>query len=467
MRLLKLVGVLSLVVILSTGCYKNDNSSENPINLFDELPIYNEEKKDISDKAKRIAGSANLILPYNSTEVGKINEVDLNNDGKNEIVFFGKRENIKNEVGFTILESRDDESNDTSYVESGDKIKYANFYDLDNDGNKEIILVIEEKNSTSLTICRYEDGEIKELVSKNNYDYFTKNKFSKLGVVVNDIDNDNNLELIVYNYSYSKKEMDLSLCKLKDDKIDIVDTLKFDHVKNFDDINIYAGKIGKKEKGLFLSLPSSKDSKFNTEVVYFENNKLVNAFKDYKDILNDYYIAFEDVNNDGITNIPVIDVDSINKDSLSTSTMPKSLIISWGKYNGKEGKDAGLLFVNQIYYNYELNFKFLIQNNLVGKISISENTNENTNSSYKTFNFYYNDSKTPYLDNKNTKQLFSLNISEKGVVDDTKTINNKGSIILENEKYVYSISDINEKLFHDLGLSKDIDILKDYFSIIK
>ena len=47
MRLLKLVGVLSLVVILSTGCYKNDNSSENPINLFDELPIYNQEKKDI------------------------------------------------------------------------------------------------------------------------------------------------------------------------------------------------------------------------------------------------------------------------------------------------------------------------------------------------------------------------------------------------------------------------------------
>ena len=62
MRLLKLVGVLSLVVILSTGCYKNDNSGENPINLFDELPIYNQEKKDISDKAKRIAESANLII---------------------------------------------------------------------------------------------------------------------------------------------------------------------------------------------------------------------------------------------------------------------------------------------------------------------------------------------------------------------------------------------------------------------
>ena len=58
-----------------------------------------------------------------------------------------------------------------------------------------------------------------------------------------------------------------------------------------------------------------------------------------------------------------------------------------------------------------------------------------------------------------------MNLSEKGVVDDSKTINNKGDIILESDKYVYSISDINEKLFNKLGLS--IDILKDYFSIIK
>ena len=253
--------------------------------------------------------------------------------------------------------------------------------------------------------------------------------------------------------------------RYKDYKINIIDTLKFDDVKNFDDINISVGKIGKKDKGLFLSLPTSKNSKFNTEVVYLENNKLIDAFKDHKDILNDYYIAFEDVNNDGITNIPIIDIESINKDSLSTSTMPKSLIISWNKYNGKEGKDADLLFVNKIYYNYELNFKFLIPNNLVGKISINENTDQNTSSSYKIFNFYYNESSTPYLDKKNRQQLFSLNLAEKGVVDDSKTINNKGDIILESDKYVYSISDINEKLFNKLGLS--IDILKDYFSIIK
>ena len=90
MRLLKLVGVLSLVTVLSTGCYKSENGENNPINLFDELPIYNEEKREISDKVKVIAGSADLTLPSNSIEVGKINEIDLNNDKKDEIVFLKK-----------------------------------------------------------------------------------------------------------------------------------------------------------------------------------------------------------------------------------------------------------------------------------------------------------------------------------------------------------------------------------------
>ncbi len=192
MRLLKLVGVLSLVTVLSTGCYKSENGENNPINLFDELPIYNEEKREISDKVKVIAGSADLTLPSNSIEVGKINEIDLNNDKKDEIVFFEKREDIRNQVGFTVLDLKKNESNDTSYIKPGNKIEYANFYDLDKDGNKEIILLIEDKSTVTLSICRYENGNIEELISNDNYNYFNKDNFTKLGVLVDDLDDDGN-----------------------------------------------------------------------------------------------------------------------------------------------------------------------------------------------------------------------------------------------------------------------------------
>lgn len=466
MRLLKLVGVLSLVVILTTGCYRSDSMENNPINLFDQLPIYNKEKKDISEEVKKISGSANLILPYNSTEVGKINQVDLDKDGKEEVIFFKSKEDIKNEVGFTILDSKN-EFYDVSYTEQGDKIKYANFYDIDKDGNKEIILVIEENNEDTLTICRYEDEKINAIISKNNYDYFNQNKYSKLNVLINDINNDNELEVIVYNYSFSKKQMGLSVCKLENDTISVLDTLNFDNVKNFDDINISIGKISKKEKALFLSLPSSKKSTYITKLVYFNQNKLVDALKKFKTISNDYYIAFEDVNNDGITNIPQIEENSINIDTLSTSTYPKSMIVNWNKYNEKNKKETSLIFVSQIYYNYEMQFKFLIPNNWAQKISISESS-DTKNNNYKTFNFYYDDSsKLNLKKNENKKLLFSLNLMEKNIVEDTKNINKTSeNNVFENDKYVFSISNINKIKLKNLNID-NINILKEYFSEIK
>ena len=45
MRLLKLVGVLSLVTVLSTGCYKSENGENNPINLFDGAYIQRRKEK--------------------------------------------------------------------------------------------------------------------------------------------------------------------------------------------------------------------------------------------------------------------------------------------------------------------------------------------------------------------------------------------------------------------------------------
>lgn len=467
MRLLKLVSVLFLTVIITTGCYKNGNTENNPVNLFDQLPVYNQEKKDISDEVKKISGSTNLILPYNSIETGKINQVDLDNDKKKEVVFFQRREDIKNEVGFTILDSKN-EFYDTTYTEQGDKIKYANFYDMDNDNHKEIILVVEEKNVDTLAVCKYKNEKIETIISKTDSDYFNTDKYSKLNVLVEDIDNDKQLELIVYNYSYSKKQLNLNVCRIKNNKINIVDTLSIKDVKNFDDIKITSGKINKKDKALFLSIPSSKEEKYITKIICLKDDKLIDTLKDSQtSFTNEYYIPFEDVNNDGITNVPIIDEDSINIDTLSSNTYPNSMIISWKKYNEKNAKDADLIFVNQIYYNYELRFKFLIQNNLVGKISISEKENKDL-SNYKTFDFYYDNSSEINTSKKKNKRnlLFSLNLTEKNVADDTKNVNKaSGDIIFENSSYMFTILNINQTQFKELGLN--VNILKEYFSEIK
>ncbi|MDY4574265.1 MAG: hypothetical protein SPD90_04330, partial [Intestinibacter sp.] len=222
MKLLKLVGILSLVTVLCTGCYNREYTTES---LFSNLPVYNSDKKDLSEEVTRVLGSAALILPSNSTEVGKINQVDLDKTGKDKIVFFEKKEGIRvrNEVGFTILDPNNDENYDISYTEVGNKIKYANFYDLDNDGNKEIILLVENDYMTTLTICRYENGQINELISKNNFNYFNRNRFTKLGIMVKDINDDKILDLIVYNYNDKTNKMKVYACNLENDKLSILD----------------------------------------------------------------------------------------------------------------------------------------------------------------------------------------------------------------------------------------------------
>ncbi|MDY4575132.1 MAG: hypothetical protein SPD90_08760, partial [Intestinibacter sp.] len=237
-------------------------------------------------------------------------------------------------------------------------------------------------------------------------------------------------------------------------------------VDNFEEINISIGDITSNgKKALFLSLPYTKKSGYMTDIIYLEDNKFVDAFEEHENIFNSYYVKFEDINKDGITNIPIIESNSVTIDTFITDASPTSAIVSWNKYNEKKGKDADLLFVNQIYYNYENNFKFLIPNNLVGKIYVTEET-EDTNNSFRVYKFYYYDSNNFYntQNEEIKKDLFTLNLVEKNIVDDTNNIKKSNVDLFETEKYTFSISDVNEKQLKKFDLT--VDIIKEYFSKI-
>ncbi len=460
MKLLKLVGILSLTMILCTGC--SNLGKNTPENLLDEMPIYNETRKEISSEVKRVLGSSTLLLPSNSTDVGNINEIDLNNDYKKETIFFQMKEDVINEdnskVGFTILDDKN-ENYDETYIEVGEKIKYANFYDLDNDNNKEIILLVEHNDSTTLTICRYEDNQIKVLTSKEKNNIFGSDNTFKAKILIDDMNDDGILELIVYNYSYQIKNMNIYMMNLKDDMLSILDIETFENVRSFENLNVVIGNISSKQKALFLSIPYSDRTDYTTNIVYLnEDNKMEKAFnKGYENISNIYYIPFEDINNDGITNIPIVDTNSINNYTLNTNLVKSNATITWQKYNLKKDKEADFLFVNQIYYNYQYNFKFLIPNNLVGKIYINEDT-ESSNNHLKVFKFRYGN-------NNELEDLFTLNLCQKNIAADNKQSSQKSTEnVLESDKYVFSITNLNDKNINKFGLN--LDVISDYFSKI-
>ena len=462
MKLFKSTALLGILMLFMTGCV---SSSESPESLIDKKPIYNEENKALYDSINKMLGKpASLALPSNSQDVGEINKVDLNNDDINEVVAFEKKKNLntnENEVGFMILSQKYDGTYEeiADILKVGESIDYANFYDLDNDGNKEIVLAIKGKSKTRLYLYKYIDGEIKEVY--NSEPTWIKNReyLSDMKIKIGYINDDNILDILMVNYDYKNSEMYVSILNF-DNGIKLVDYVKFKNVKNISDLYITFGNISSQVKGstirgVVLDIPIIKDSSYFTQMIYLENGSIKKAFKDDdKNLMKSYYIPIEDVNKDKVIDIPILN-GSLNE---NTYTSKSSANISWYRWNGKTDENSGLLFTIQIYYNYEYNYKFLIPNNLANKIYIEQEQNLDN----VLFKFYYNDAT-----GDKSKLLFTITASSRNIVDENKNINlvNQTSILLkETEKYNFSLTIDDTEELEKLDITKEA--LKDYFSLI-
>ena len=118
MKLFKLTTLIALLLSLS-GCSLN---SESPEQLIKEKPVINEQSLSLYEQIEKLLPPPNssLLLPKNTSEVAKINEVDLDNDGEKELVVFEKREEAnenKTEVGFMVLKKNKDGKWELIYIE--------------------------------------------------------------------------------------------------------------------------------------------------------------------------------------------------------------------------------------------------------------------------------------------------------------------------------------------------------------
>ena len=298
MKLFKMIALLVSLMFLMTGCV---STSESPESLIDKKPIYNEENKELYDTINNmLVKPTSLTLPSNSQDVGEINKVDLNNDGVDEVVAFEKKKNLntnENEVGFMIFAKK----NDGNYEEKvnilriGESIDYANFYDLDNDGNKEIVLSIKGHTKTRLYLYRYVDENIEEIY--NSEPTWIKNKgyLSDMKIKIGYIDDDNILDILMVNYDYKNSEMYVSILNFNN-KMNLIDYVKFENVKNINDLYITFGNLasqvkGSTIKGVVLDIPMIKDSSYFTQMIYLEDGTIKKAFKDDdKKLMKSYYV---------------------------------------------------------------------------------------------------------------------------------------------------------------------------------
>lgn len=466
MKLIKYASILGILIISLTGCTPSEKSPEQLIN---NNPIYNEQNKALYDNInKMLSKSSSLLLPGNSQEVAMINKVDLNNDNIDEIVVFEKNKNLdtdENKVGFMILNEnhKGKYEKKAKLIDNGESIEYANFYDLDNDGCKEIIMTIKSYGKTNLHIYKYNNGYIENEYDLNPTWIMDKQNLTDMKIKVGYVDDDSKLDILMLNYDESRNRIYASIFNFNgfNKGISLIDYTSIENVKNISDLYITLGNVATQSKrntikGIILDIPTTKDNSYFTQILYLENNALKKAFKDDdKRLMKSYYIPSEDINNDKIIEIPIVNT-TLNE---SIYTSKSSANISWYRWNGKSNNDSNILFTIQIYYNYEYNYKFLIPNNLANKINVEQDYNADNN---VVFKFYYNDSET-----KSYKNIFTIATAPKNIVDDTKNVNlsTTASIILkETEKYnfILIIEDPNE--FNKLNLTTEA--LRDYFSLI-
>ena len=93
MKLFKLTALSTFLMITLSGCSLN---SESPEQLIKEKPVYSKEGLKLYKQVEKFLTSSNasLLITRNSSEVAKINELDLDKDGEEELVVFEKKEDV-------------------------------------------------------------------------------------------------------------------------------------------------------------------------------------------------------------------------------------------------------------------------------------------------------------------------------------------------------------------------------------
>lgn len=455
MKLLRVIILVLFVGYLNVGC----TSTESPEQLI-ERPVYDHEKRSIYDNIKReLDKSATITLPKNSSEVSSINSVDLNNDNIEELVVFEKIEDVNkntSEVGLIVLSKGTGESYSvkTDYKVEGNSIEYANFYDLDNDGIYEIILATKSDTKTTLEILKLENQKIVNLNKYNPTWIANKSGYTEMKIKIGDLNNDNIKDIVIANYNPDTRNMAVSLTYF-DQYIKLVDFKMFTDVRSLENVYIDIYKVHPEKNGIVVDTRSFKEKdSYVTQILYLEDNSLKKAFNDNNSKLKkSYYIPVEDINGDGIVEIPVVNT------SAKGYRTKNSANISWHDWNGTSDEFMNLIFVSQIYYNYKNNFKLLIPNVLANKISVEEEYKDNK----VIFNFYYYDNLIPQ---KELTNIFTIVKSTKNKIDEGKGSNSSsgGFILFENDVDTFTLIIDKPQLLKKLNIEKEH--IKEYFSPI-
>lgn len=429
------------------GC--QTNSLKSPEKLV-EIPITNKDNKVIYDKIKSITSiDTTFTIPQNSDNVGRINVLDLDSDGNEEVIAFKKKQNdsqSENVVYVYIFKYENGKiTDDTERIIKipGESIKFATFSDIDNDGKKEIIMQVQNRGLENIYIYKNDRSSIKKIAEYNSAQYSIRlNSFNYAS--------DGKDICLALLYNLDSSELSIGKMNYSEGKIHFDVKDKITNVTAFDTLDIINGNVSDNNNGSVIVYKNSNGYTY-TQILTYKNGKFIKVLPDNSDLAkNTYSHKAYDIDKDGTLEIPKVEYEDVKNTSKVAS------IITWNEWNGLTDKEARLYPAVKVYYNYDYNFKL----NFTKLKSDGFIINSNKKGISNTISF------SKKIDGDSVKPIFSILIIDK---HDPKFEANKyeseiKNNLFENQDYLYIYNSNDKKNLYKSNI--DYKLVKDSFEMI-
>ncbi len=282
---------------------------------------------------------APLIRARDNDNTSLIRFADLNNDGEKEVIVFYETPDQAVQLHGSIFENQNGEwIQKVTFDGEGKVLESLRFKDITNDGSIDIIAGFsrgDEELQNGLVVYTYH-GEELEKALEVPYSHF----------VMDDLNDDGLNDLTIVSLKRNELAR-MTTYQYKDGFIEL-DKLELDKsVNNY--YNVVVGNVFKDKRGIILDAASGSSTGYwYSEMIVMVDNKLTPVLNDdqtYKDI----QIYSEDVNADGIYEIGILETPK-GWEHFSFDEIP--WFYSYYQWDGK----AGMTFVRQQYHDYKNRF---------------------------------------------------------------------------------------------------------------
>ena len=345
----KILSIMGIVFIL-TGC----TSAETPTNLM-QAPTNERWLDTLKEQMnKDLPMNYQLLTPLSNKDKQVIWTINTNQGGKKEAMFLYKQPNDDYQVYLSIYkETKKGWELQLTRTFLGEGVDIVEIGDFTGNHKNELLVGISRSRKVSDNIMYAFSIENNNITEMYNRDY-TK-------LFVDDLNKNgiNDISLVTY-----EKDEQLKVELMEQFKV--LSDVSFDPYIN-EIQKVQLGNISRKEKAIVIDAGVGAHSGI-TYIAKFENNQFKNLFSDEKNpFLNEFILESQDVNGDGII-------------EFATSVRPKG----WEERSHAESplferyvqwdKNVEFKPIEERYVNIEQGYFVKIPRELVGKLTIQEDS---------------------------------------------------------------------------------------------